>query len=198
VTEFINDQFDKYKDLLEFVRANYDNFNFVSDDLKADAETLKNLENQEWPINIRQFGRIKDNLEGDINKVREEEKGKVKKVYTTINEQLETICAEEGVPDNVLSSIDVTIQLKCNQSSIAMLRSNQLTDDYYQEQVNKILAAKPKPATPITPPSSKKTVKVSTRHYKIISNETEVKAYLDSLRQKMMKEINNGNNIEIE
>ncbi len=90
---------------------------------------------------------------------------------------------------------DVTIHLKTSPSNILQLKNNLSTDEFYQEQVVKILAA-----TKDDDNDDEKKVKNITLNTKTshpLETTADIDDYLSRLRTQLMKAIENGESVMV-
>lgn len=203
VRQFKDDQIDNYKMVRSFVRDNRENFQFLPNELKELCESIGKIENLQWPIKIREFIKAKNTLDGALEEVKENLKKEIKNAYTNTYETLRQIAQDQEVAVSVLTSLDSVLLTKTSSNSIAILTNNKNTDKFYEEQLKRILNAKPKPATP---PAGKTepaiiaepiTMSLCTRTTKALGTEDEVNTYLEGLKKQLMDRINEGKSVII-
>ena len=123
------------------------------------------------------------------------------------HEQLVGIAREQEVPYS--ANIDNVIYIKTHTDSIANLKLNLNTDEYYKIEASKILSSVPTPpspkpgengnaGTPTPPPAPRvKSVRLSTRSTSKLSSAHDVDEYLNNLRSQLMRHIDNGEEIVV-
>lgn len=209
VMAFAHDQLETYKQIVEFVRKNQDNFSYLPDPLKPLGTKLLTLENKAWPITMREYIKARSQVEGVITQIKNDYIEKIKFAYQDTYSQLVSSAQEQGVAPGIIRTIDSFIGTKVASNLIAVLESNLNTDQYFQEEAARIFAAKPKPTTPPVDPGkdpnkeAPRVVKqpmslaLRTRTFAPLGSEEEVDLYLAGLKKQLMAEINKGESVMI-
>lgn len=211
VIDFTRDQMENFKGVIRFVRENNDNFEYVPEELKEQVAQIKQIETLLWPIRVRDYMKMKNNLAGVIEQVKAEVRESIRKAYQDTYDQLVQACDAEGVPTAILSDINVIISTKTASNSIPTLKNNVNTDAFFGEQSARIqrkkqeLQPKPvvtpsdpdKPAAPSAPKEKTVTVALHTRTITPLKSEQEVDTYLRKLKEQLMKQIEDGNSVMV-
>lgn len=211
VVAFIHDQLDRYKDLLRFIRANEDNFQFVPDEQQDYVVELKSLETKEWPINIREYVKLKNTVSGILDAKRKEIKKEIAKAYNDTFDLLEQSADKQGVPRTILTNRENTIASKTAPSNILLLMNNLNTDALFTEESARIIQkAKELHPQPIpegseagekTPDDENVRTQLNmtlrTRTIKPLTNEHDVDEYLQNIKKQLMDQINNGFDVTV-
>lgn len=211
VVAFIHDQLDRYKDLLHFIRANEDNFQFVPDEQQDYVVELKSLETKEWPISIREYVKLKNTVSGILDAKRKEIKKEIAKAYNDTFDLLEQSADKQGVPRTILVSRENTIASKTAPSNILLLMNNLNTDALFTEESARIIQkAKELHPQPIpegseagekTPDDENVRTQLNmtlrTRTIKPLTNEHDVDEYLQNIKKQLMDQINNGFDVTV-
>ena len=196
VAQFTHDQLDTYKQLLQFLDDNQYNFPFVPMEMQGAVTDFNKLKNDPWPISgLRGYIKLQRQLSGILNSVRDDLRSQVRDAYTDTFRQLRHICEKNNVDVNILAKEDVTIHLKTSPSNILQLKNNLSTDEFYQEQVVKILAA-----TKDDDNDDEKKVKNITLNTKTshpLETTADIDDYLSRLRTQLMKAIENGDSVMV-
>lgn len=196
VVQFTHDQLDTYKQLIQFLTDNQYNFPFVPMEMQGAVTDFNKLKNDPWPISgLRGYIKLQRQLSGILNSVRDDLRSKVRDAYTDTFRQLRHICEKNNVDVNILAKEDVTIHLKTSPSNILQLKNNLSTDEFYQEQVGKILAA-----TKDDDNDDEKKVKNITLNTKTshpLETTADIDDYLSRLRTQLMKAIENGESVMV-
>lgn len=196
VVQFTHDQLDSYKQLIQFLDDNQYNFPFVPMEMQGAVTDFNKLKNDPWPISgLRGYIKLQRQLSGILNSVRDDLRSQVRDAYTDTFRQLRHICEKNNVDVNILAKEDVTIHLKTSPSNILQLKNNLSTDEFYQEQVVKILAA-----TKDDDNDDEKKVKNITLNTKTshpLETTADIDDYLSRLRTQLMKAIENGNSVMV-
>lgn len=194
IAAFNNDQLGKYEQLLQFVRDNKENFEFVPPTMMAKVDELKSLETQPWPIKLPRFVNLRREITAALDQKKAELRLQIEKNYNEAFNQLENAAKEQGVDPAILPHRDVTIKVRTASDNIFALRDNLNTDQFYTEQSGKILAEKARLSNhggggnagePMILP-------LFTRTLRPLASEADVDAYLEKLKQQIMEQINNG------
>lgn len=196
VVQFTHDQLDTYKQLIQFLDDNQYNFPFVPMEMQGAVTDFNKLKNDPWPISgLRGYIKLQRQLSGILNSVRDDLRSQVRDAYTDTFRQLRHICEKNNVDVNILAKEDVTIHLKTSPSNILQLKNNLSTDEFYQEQVVKILAA-----TKDDDNDDEKKVKNITLNTKTshpLETTADIDDYLSRLRTQLMKAIENGDSVMV-
>lgn len=206
IIQFEQDQMANYKDLRRFVHDNQDNFSFMADELQEAVAQIQGIEQATWPVSIRTYMKLRNVLAAAIDAKRAELRKQIAEEYAKTYAQLEQACKDNGVSVSVLTPQDVTVKLRTQSNSIAVLQTYLDTSSFYGEQSARILAAipKPQPVQPnhpgedgLTPSVPPKQVTLSTRTTSPICTEAEVDDYLATLKKQLMSHIEKGETIMI-
>lgn len=196
VVQFTHDQLETYKQLIQFQDDNQYNFPFVPMEMQGAVTDFCKLKNDPWPISgLRGYIKLQRQLSGILNSVRDDLRSQVRDAYTDTFRQLRHICEKNNVDVNILAKEDVTIHLKTSPSNILQLKNNLSTDEFYQEQVVKILAA-----TKDDDNDDEKKVKNITLNTKTshpLETTADIDDYLSRLRTQLMKAIENGDSVMV-
>ncbi|WP_302351411.1 BREX system P-loop protein BrxC [Leyella stercorea] len=196
VVQFTHDQLGTYKQLIQFQNDNQYNFPFVPMEMQGAVTDFCKLKNDPWPISgLRGYIKLQRQLSGILNSVRDDLRRQVRDAYTDTFRQLRHICEKNNVDVNILAKEDVTIHLKTSPSNILQLKNNLSTDEFYQEQVVKILAA-----TKDDDNDDEKKVKNITLNTKTshpLETTADIDDYLSRLRTQLMKAIENGDSVMV-
>ncbi len=222
VLAFVQDQFENYRSLLAFVREIRDNFAFVPAELQAQAEELKGIETQAWPISIRDYIKLRNAVSAALDKQRQELRQQIEKEYNALFDALEQSAEQQGVDKSVLADRKRILQEKTASSNILMLKNNLDTQSFASQQLDLIqaeLARKkpqdyPQPGLPGTAhdpgmdqdgQSAGKlgktrkpcSIELSTRTFVPMRTEKEVDDYLKKIKQQLMDKINDGYEVTV-
>lgn len=195
VVQFTHDQLDIYKQLLRFQDDSQYNFSFVPIELQGAVSDFCKLKDDPWPIaGLRGYIKLQRQLSGILDGVRDDMRSKVRNAYTETFSQLRHICAKNNVDVNILPKEDVIISLKTAPSNLLQLQNNLSTDEFYQEQVVKILAA-----TKNDDDDDKKVknITLNTKTLHPLQTTADIDDYLSRLRTQLMKAIENGDSVMV-
>ena len=196
VVQFTHDQLDTYKQLIQFQNDNQYNFPFVPMEMQGAITDFCKLKNDPWPISgLRGYIKLQRQLSGILNSVRDNLRSQVRDAYTDTFRQLRHICEKNNVDVNILAKEDVTIHLKTSPSNILQLKNNLSTDEFYQEQVVKILAANKDDDNDDEKKVKNITLNTKTSHP--LETTADIDDYLSRLRTQLMKAIENGDSVMV-
>lgn len=214
VNQFIHDQWDNYRSIIDFARDNRENFHVLNqENLKAQIEAVVNLETVGWPINIREYIKARNEIVAALDQERNEIRKQITRAYNETFDQLERAAQEQDVDKSVLSDRTVTIELKTKSGSLSVLQNNLFTDSFFAEQTKRIIQEVQKReqhtiTTPIPYTTGQTTgtkaaesqyisMMLSTRTTSPLNNEQDVDIYLDQLKKQLMDKINSGHSVTI-
>lgn len=214
VIEFVHDQLDKFKDIVRFADENRENFSFLPEDQKELAAELKALESKEWPIRIKHYIDAKKEISKSLDAVRGQYREEIKREYEKTYEFLCQNAVDEGLDKSLVAEPVAVYSTKCLAGSILALRNNLDTNEYFQREAAKLVAAKreketPKPVpstdpatgTPSTPATPKPYPVACTMTLDIrvigLDSEAAVDKYLARLKKKIMEKINDNKIVTI-
>jgi hypothetical protein len=108
------------------------------------------------------------------------------------------VAKENNVPDNILPNRDAIITQKTVSTNILVLRDNANTDTFYQEQIDRIMKAKPGDGGKDTPPTERiNKASLDTKTKLPLKNEEDINRYLSGLREQLMKKLVNYDGVMI-
>ncbi len=198
VVQFTHDQLDTYKQLLQFLDDNQYNFPFVPMEMQGAVTDFNKLKNDPWPISgLRGYIKLRRQLSGILDGVRDELREKIKAAYNDMFDYLKQVAEKQHVPESVLSDRETVIRVKTTPTNILVLQNNANTDTFYQEQVDKIMSYNPplppggegdgKPEPPKTPDKRIRKASLQTKTKLPITNAEDIERYLEGLRQQLEK-----------
>ena len=200
-----------YVQVLEYVRSNENNFTHLKDQPKADADELKKILADAWPIdNMRAYGKLRNSVTSAIDVIRQEYVAKIRSAYEEAYATLKTVAAEQGVSESVIRPVESEITIKSSTDSLDRLQINANADAYLNDNLARIAAEKARLAAqqpapgqgggagtgsgrPGTssprPPRRLVTIQLRTRTTRSLKTEADVNAYLASLKEQIMANI---------
>lgn len=193
IVGFCQDQLSRYEEITYFVKHNSDNFEFLGKEDIDQADELKKILKEAWPIDkMPKYNRLKRHLEGAVGEMHQNMKKAVEGAYDECFMQLEQLLQNLGIPEYKLPEKENTVMAKTSTDSLHALKLYADTTDFFNEQVNKInkyAEDKNKP----------KVVSVSLRtKSKTIRTEADVDAYLAELKTQIMPKLNGKDDIIIQ
>lgn len=195
IVQFTHDQLPVYQGLLQFVKDNEYNFAYVPEEEKTLVSEILKIKTDTWPIgaNLRRYIKDKKALAEQLDKVRDAMREKIRTAYEEQFNYLEQVAEKQYVPTSVLANRETTISVKTASSNILVLQNNINTDDFYQEQIARIMAYESPMSHDIVAepmPSVKKKIRqasLNTRTKLPITSKEDIDHYLDGLRQQLEK-----------
>lgn len=210
IREFCNDQINNYKQCRQFAQENEANWSELDSEAQQVATEFKAIITDELPMQkMPTYMRHRRMLNAKLEEVKDNLRERIIKAYKETEQQLIAFAAELGV--TYTSNVDSVILLKKQAQSIANLKLNCNTDEYYKTEAAKILALAQTPTLPPAtggdggstptrpaPPTPRvKSVRLSTRSTSKLSSAQDVDNYLNNLRSQLMSHIDNGEEIII-
>ena len=196
VVQFTHDQLYVYKKLIQFQDDNQYNFSFIPIELQGAVSDFCKLKDDPWPIaGLRGYIKLQRQLSGILDGVRDDKRSKVSNAYTEAFSQLRHICEKNNVDVNILPKEDVVISLKTAPSNLLQLQNNLSTDEFYQEQVVKILAAAKNDDD--DDDKKVKNITLNTKTMHPLQTTADIDDYLSRLRTQLMKAIENGDSVMV-
>lgn len=211
VVQFTHDQLETYKQLRVFVEDNKYNFPFVPLAMQEAVTEFCKITDDPWPIKgLRGYIKLRNQLSGALDVVREELREKIKVAYNEQFDYLKQVAEQQNVPVSVLSDRDATIHIKTSPNNILVLQNNINTDTFYQEQVERIMSYKPagpvtppggggetQPPTPPTPQKKIRQASLQTKTKLPIETEADIDQYLEGLRAQLLKLLVNHDGVMV-
>lgn len=196
VVQFTHDQLYVYKKLIQFQDDNQYNFSFIPIELQGAVSDFCKLKDDPWPIaGLRGYIKLQRQLSGILDGVRDDKRSKVRNAYTETFRQLRHICEKNNVDVNILPKEDVVISLKTAPSNLLQLQNNLSTDEFYQEQVVKILVAAKNDDD--DDDKKVKNITLNTKTMHPLQTTADIDDYLSRLRTQLMKAIENGDSVMV-
>ena len=196
VVQFTHDQLYVYKKLIQFQDDNQYNFSFIPIELQGAVSDFCKLKDDPWPIaGLRGYIKLQRQLSGILDGVRDDKRSKVRNAYTETFSQFRHICEKNNVDVNILPKEDVVISLKTAPSNLLQLQNNLSTDEFYQEQVVKILAAAKNDDD--DDDKKVKNITLNTKTMHPLQTTADIDDYLSRLRTQLMKAIENGDSVMV-
>lgn len=210
VIQFKEDQLPKYLEFLKYYEDNHDNFRFLDDAQYQWTENFAAIKTDERPMDrMPSYRKLKADIENALSAKRKALCDEIAANYNSVHEQLKEVAEDNGVDVSILPDFTHIIQAKSSYSNLYTLKDNCNTQDFYQDWVNKIIAAKPKPSqpscvsemdndpAPAKPIRTTKSISLNTLTTKTLTSESEVDAYLSGLKKQLMQHINNNEDVII-
>lgn len=210
VVQFTHDQLNNYSQLRQFANDNQYNFQYIPTEQQEMVKEFCDIENDPWPIQkLPTYLKLMRELKASLNEVREELREKIRKAYKEQFDLLEKVAKEQNVPLSVLPNRENVITTKTITDNILLLQNNINTDSFYEEQIGKILEAKPASPTtqttpdgvhqPVPPQPTKKIRQASlqTKTRVPLSSQEDIDHYLNGLREQLIKLLDDNDGVMI-
>lgn len=199
VVSFFHDQKENYKDILNFVASNEDNFKFLPNDKAEAVARIKGIKEDEKPFDskMQQYMRLKRELESMLKQKAKELKADVEKAYNKAFDDLEQFAASVNVDRSKFAQRDTTILRVTNTNNFYALQSAKDTRTFVNEQMAIISKAIPAPDPGKRPVRIPTMVTLDTCTTEPMRTEQDIDVYLASLKVQLMKYISEGKDIII-
>ena len=117
VLDFSRNLAPTYKQIVDFVRDNSDNFTYLTDEDRESIAAIKQILTDEWPVDsMPAYKKRMTYLNGRINETREAIRGQIQTKYAEVYDELVAFANENRVPINILPSLQNIIASKTPQS----------------------------------------------------------------------------------
>jgi hypothetical protein len=198
VVDFHHNQKDLYKQIVDFVKANEDNFTYLPEDCADDITFIKNILTDDWPVDTMPSYKKRMNiLTMKINETRSALKQEIEQGYAKVFEELTQFAQANGVPTSILPSLNSLVVTKTSSSAIAALKLCLSEIPSFREYwMGKILEAKPG-----SDPGTKKVKKVGTKAIcqtpHTLKDEADIDAYVATIRAKLKEQLSGNDELVI-
>ena len=196
VLDFSRNLAPTYKQIVDFVRENSDNFNYLTEEDRESISAIKQILTDEWPVDsMPAYKKRMTYLKGRIDETRTAIRQQIQTKYSEVYEELVAFAAANDVPNNILPSLQNIVATKTSSNAISTLKLNLSEIDAFRSQwMGKILEAKPQGGgtkTKVRRVSSKAICKTP----QSIKTDADIDAYVASIRAKLKAEL--GDNDEL-
>jgi hypothetical protein len=203
--EFKDGQYDKYLEVLRFIKENAENLSYLTDDAATVVE-IKQIKDDDWPMGkLRIYLKQKKELAAKIDELREKLKGDIKAAYEAAYEDLHKFGEALKVENmaSLLPDMATAIQFACQKNSLDGLKNELHEVEAFKLKYQNVLAQQVKPVEPppapdgkvppVAPPVRKpKVVKVNVHSGTQLHTEADVDEYLKRLRDQLMEHVNDS------
>jgi hypothetical protein len=204
IREFRDQQFQKYKDICQFVRENHDNFDFlVSEEDKSAITNLKAILSDANPMNnMPAYIKLHRLIAGKLDELFAIYKNNVKASYQQAFAKLRELAAGYKVSADKLPNEESTIILRTQSKTLYALDKAADVSDFYTEWAQKLydIAQLLNPAAPTAPKVITRVVHthtLATMHP--LRSEADIDEYINNLREKLTKSLKeSGKNGQVE
>ena len=198
VVDFHHNQRDLYKQIVDFVKANEDNFTYLPEECADDVEFIKKILTDEWPVDTMPAYKKRMNiLTMKINDTRNALKKEIEQGYAKVYEELNKFAEENNVPNTILPSFNSQVVTKTGSSVISTLKLNLAGIDSFRDfWMAKIIEAKPKSGgqEKMIRKIGVKTV-CQTPHS--IKSDADIDAYVASVRARLKEQLSGNDELVI-
>jgi len=126
LAEFRDGNFEKYKDVLDFISNNEENFTYLGEDEKGAVAELEAIKNDEWPIgNMKAYIKFKRELSGKIEEQKEALRKELRDANSVAYDELVDMVGKIGLknaPESYLPTKDSYVKYGCDKQSLAGLK----------------------------------------------------------------------------
>ena len=198
VVDFHHNQKDLYKQIVDFVKANEDNFTYLPEDCADDVEFIKKILTDEWPVDTMPSYKKRMNiLTMKINDTRNALKKEIEQGYAEVYKELNKFAAENNVPNTILPSLNSQVVTKTGSSVISTLKLNLAGIDSFRDYwMAKIIEAKPKSGG-----QEKKIRKIGVKAVcqtpHSIKSDADIDAYVASVRARLKEQLSGNDELVI-
>lgn len=220
VVDFHHNQRDLYKQIVDFVKDNEDNFTYLPEDCADNITFIKGILTDEWPVDTMPSYKKRMNiLTMKINETRAALKQEIEQGYAKVYEELNEFASDNNVPNTILPSLQSQVVTKTGSSVISTLKLNLTTIASFRTYwMEKILDEKARIETAEAERKQReqaqnggtqgsvvvktKTVrKVSSRVIfktpQTIANDADIDAYVSSVRAKLKEQLSGNDELVI-
>ena len=198
VVDFHHNQRELYKQIVDFVKDNEDNFTYLSEDCTDDITFIKGILTDEWPVDTMPSYKKRMNiLTMKINETRTALKQEIEQGYAKVYEELIHFAKTNGVPATILPSQSSQVTIKTGSNAIAALKLNLSEIPAFRELwMGKILEAKPGSGA-----EPKKVKKVGTKAIcqtpHTLKNDADIDTYVSAIRAKLKEQLSGNDELVI-
>ena len=199
VVDFHHNQKDLYKQIVDFVKANEDNFTYLPEECADDIAFIQKILTDEWPVDTMPSYKKRMNiLTMKINDTRNALKKEIEQGYTKVYEELNQFAAENNVSNTILPSLNSQIVTKTSSSVISTLKLNLSGIDAFRDYwMTKIIEAKPKQGGGEEKKVRQVGVKSVCKTPHSIKSEADIEAYVSSIRTKLKEQLSGNDELVI-
>lgn len=220
VVDFHHNQRDLYKQIVDFVKDNEDNFTYLPEDCTDDITFIKNILKDEWPVDTMPSYKKRMNiLTIKINETRTSLKQEIEQGYAKVYEELNQFAGDNNVPNSILPSLQSQVATKTGSSVISTLKLNLTTiasfRTYWMEKIldekARIEAAEAErkqreqaqergteePVVIKTKTVRKVSSRVIFKTPQTIANDADIEAYVSTVRAKLKEQLSGNDELVI-
>lgn len=201
-----------YRELIEFVNNNQDNFSYLPETEREKIKDLEAIKTEEWPIEkMRTYGKLRDELRSTIQATLTELKEALRADINAIYNEMEQLLIDKGLEGCTLPPKESAItRITLSTESIAKLRNEQGEMPHLKQRlldhINDEIERRAKTATSVA--TAGETVVPAAKRIRstrlplppkdgILHSAEEVDRYVEDLRLSLMAYIDNDEEVMI-
>lgn len=197
VIAFHENQMSVFNEIYEFAENNKDNFDFITEPAdKQIVDELKAIFTDDRPDqNLPIYKKRRTILQAKLAEIKAKLAQNIKDAYEAVFVELEDFAKQNNVTfdRNLYKNM---VDAKCTTNNFFALQSNANVKAFKEQKIKEILNSIPKPPTGNEPPVKRKYLQAS-QLYKAqtIHNLDEINDYVDSIKKKLIAELDNNDEI---
>lgn len=209
VNGFVNEQLDRYRELLSFLDTNRDNFAFLPEEQRSTLETFRGILKDEKPWeSMPSYLKMMRTLKSALEQCRKKLIEKIKENYNKVFDDLDAYAAQVGVSRDKYADREKTIFRNTQSNNFYALEAAADVSDFHEHETQKISDSIPAPQPnpqpqpgpnpqpqPKPAPRKRKVIHLNTHTTQPMRSEADVDLYLASLKADIMGQM--GNDIDI-
>lgn len=208
INQFVNEQFENYQSIKQFLSVNHDNFTFLTEAQQQTVEKLKAIVTDKEPWeSLPSYMKMKRNLNGQLQECKAALVAQIQENYRKVFDELDEYAKSVHVSPDKHTNRDSVIARLTTSNNFFALSANADTTRFYEEETAKINRAIVAPAPPKpsddkltvagSAPRIRKVIRLHTHHSTPIRTEQDVDRYLQSLKEQLMQHIGEDKEIII-
>lgn len=208
INQFVNEQFENYQSIKQFLSVNHDNFTFLTEAQQQTVEKLKAIVTDKEPWeSLPSYMKMKRNLNGQLQECKAALVAQIQENYRKVFDELDEYATSVHVSPDKYTNRDSVIARLTTSNNFFALSTNADTTRFYEEETAKINCAIVTPTPPASTdkptvvaepaPRIRKVVHLHTHHATPIRTEQDIDCYLQQLKEQLMQHISEDKEIII-